>query len=541
MFGVESFGEYAFCEHVDTLPDTATFDAFLAEITSPRCWLLEIDAYTLVGGALVTLRYSTHGYRSQEADSPSLEFYDGRLQNPISVDRRITGKSGIGGIAEVYSEVSLDNSDHSWDELLETYAIDGRVARIYFGRFSDPLSSYGLLFTGMVARTVIGLERVELKLSDGRAKLDAAILNDTAYLGTGALEGGADLKGKPKPKGWGNCPNVPAVLVDSTKLIYQVNDGAISDVTMVYDRQILLTRGVDYASTTEMNANAPSANNFRVCKSDGYFRLGSTPAGQVTADLLGDATGGGYIDRVADIVQRILSQQVGLNNSEIDPASFVSLLSSQPSETGIWFGAGVVSAAQIIERLLGGIGAYGGFNRLGAFTVGLVGDPATVSFKDFDEVNIIRLTREPLPAPVEPMIWRAAVNYARNYTVQTDLAAAVTAARRTFAAEEFRTSKDEDAAVLTAHLLAKSYEVQEGVFADAAESLTEAGRMMDFWGDLTSPRRVFRMVTRPEALTCDIGKTIRVTHSRFGLSGGVLALVIGHAVKGSEMELLILC
>ena len=41
MFSGQSFGQFSFGEQDYTPPDTSAFEAFLAEVTSERCWLLE--------------------------------------------------------------------------------------------------------------------------------------------------------------------------------------------------------------------------------------------------------------------------------------------------------------------------------------------------------------------------------------------------------------------------------------------------------------------------------------------------------------------
>mgnify|MGYP001558303494 CR=1 FL=1 len=566
MFSGQAFSEFAFGEQEYTPLDTSEFQAFLDEITSPRCWLLELDAFPLApsgavssafgsaafgelgfsdasGGSsagVITLRFSTHGYTSQAADAPANTWYDGRLNDPVIVDRRITGRDGIGGLASVYAEVSLINVDGSLDELLTQYALDGRRARVLIGRTTDALADYGLVFSGVLASAVIGLDTVRLRLSDGAAKLTNTILNENAYLGTGALEGGADIEGKPKPMGYGHGYGIPAQLVDSAKLIYQVHDGLVSSVPNAQDRGIELTLGSDYSSIADLNATAPSAGTYRVCKdaSGSYFRLNSAPAGTVTCDALLDASLSGYVNTVSDIVLRILVEQVGLISTEIEPSSFVQLDTDAPAEVGVWVGTGRMTAAQLVDQLLASIGAFGGFNRQGAFSVGMITVPSGVPVATFTEEDIVEITREPLPAAVAPIIWRASVAYQKNYTVQKDLAAAVIAARRTFAAEEVRVSMSDDLAIQSRHLLAVEYANDAGLYALAADADTEALRLFTLW---SAERAMYRMKTRLKGMTCDLGKVIQIEHSRHGLAAGKPARVLGHTVRGAEVEMLVLC
>ena len=47
MFGGASFGEMSFAEYDHIEADNSAFRAFLARVSAPRCWLLEIDALSL--------------------------------------------------------------------------------------------------------------------------------------------------------------------------------------------------------------------------------------------------------------------------------------------------------------------------------------------------------------------------------------------------------------------------------------------------------------------------------------------------------------
>lgn len=573
MFAGGAFAEFGFCEHSYTPLDTSAFEAFLAEVTSRRCWLLELDAFSLavtggvssafadhgfgdagfsdaqdqaVGGER-TLRFATSGYTSQAGDTPASTFYEPRLLAPPLVDRQIAGRDGIGGLTTVYAEISLNNRDGGLDTLLRDYALDGRRARILVGRGQDPLTGedgdaladFGVVFSGVFQSAVIGEREMRVVLSDGSAKL-LRLVNEAVYAGSGGLEGGDDLKGKAKPAALGEVYNVAPPLVDSAKLIYQVHDGLASDVPAAYDRQVALTKGSDYASEADMNATAPSAGQYRVWKSStgSWFRLGATPAGTVTADVLGDATGS-YVDTTAEIVQRLLSQRAGLNNSEIDPASIGALTVAAPAPVGHWTGIEPQAVGEVVDSLLYGIGAFGGFARNGAFTVGLVADATGVTeAATYGPQEIVSVEREPLPASVAPIAWRVGVGWRRNYTVMTDVAASVTAARRTFAAEAQRVSSTEDAAIKSRHLLAVELGPVEAHYADEADAQAERDRLFALWG---VERQPYRVVTKMPALPRELGQVVRLEgYPRHGLASGVSARVLGQRIEGSRVELRVL-
>lgn len=551
MFGAEGFSEFGFSEFVDTPLDSAAFEAFLKEPDAERVWLLELDVFSLaavdgiagtfsgegfgemgfsegdstVVGSVSTLRFSSHGYTSHSTDSPAQVWYDGRIQDGITVDRRINSSDGIGGLTEVFAEISLLNLDGDLDLLTANYSLNGRAARVLIGRPTDALSSFGQVFSGVVQTATIG-DSVLFRLSDGMARLDVAI-NQTVYLGTGGNEGGADLTGKPKPKGWGKGFNVSPPLVDSGNLIYQYNDGASQDAPAAYDRQVALNKVV----------GAPAPGEYQVTASAGTFKLGGTPAGTVTCDEEGDNSGTGYVNTTADIIGRILRNQVGLTDSEIDPSTFGNLNVDAPAPVGIWAGTEMRTCRDVIGELLGNT-AFGGFSRRNTFTVGLVNAPDGSYVETYGTTEIQDIKRVPLPSPLEPIAWRTTVGYQRNYTVQNDVAASVTAARRTFAAQDQRAAKHEDTTIKSRHLLATEF-ATNALYRDQADAQTEADRLFVLWG---ATQRKLLQVTMIglNGMTRDIGQVIQLVYPRHGLTNGVAGVVLANQIKDFEVTLMVL-
>lgn len=544
MFSGEGFSEFAFSEHDADALDALTFTDFLELVTSPRCWLLEIDALstepntgvpgTFAGEAfgdmsfgeddddvvsgVVTLVFSTHGYTSHADDTPASTWYAGRIQTGITVDRRISAKTGVGGIATVFSELSLVNSDGELDTLASDYAIDGRPARVLLGDPDAARSTFGLVFSGTAGSPATGTGTMRLRLSDGSSVLDKP-LNQNVYAGTGGLEGGADLTGKYKPKAYGSCSNVPAVLVDAANLIYQVNDGAIDGVPAVYDRQTILTEV----------PGAPGAGQYQVTASTGTFKLGSTPAGTVTCDVEGDAVGG-YVETTADLIRRILVTQSGLYDSQIDSTSFDVLNDDSPATVGTWCGTEGRTTRDVIEELLGD-SAFGGFNRYGTFSVGQIKAADLVADRFYTEQEIGDIDRLPLPAALDPIVWRVIVGYQKNYTVQNDVAGSVTSARRTFASQEYRAAVAADATIKSRRLLAKEMDVR-ALYADEDDADDEAVRLFGVWG---GDRKIIQAALPISALTLDIGSFVGLMHRRFGLSEGATGVVLSHALKDTSI------
>ncbi len=549
MFAGASYGEYAYSEHAYTALDSDGFEAFLARGDARRCWILEVDAFALAsvearsgafadaafgelgfgdaeaGGApgVSTLRFSSHGYTSHASDTPARTWHDGRIAADPAIERSIAGRTGMAGLARASAQVALVNTDGGLDTLMRDYALDGRRARLLLGDPDGPLADFGVVFTGVVESAPVGLKRATFQLSDGLARLDVP-LNDTVYAGTGGDEGGADLAGKPKPVAHGAVFNVAAPLVDAAGLVYQVHDGAIQDVPAAYDRGVELTQV----------GGAPAGGEYSVDTATGLVTLGATPDGTVTFDVEGDAPAAGYVERTADIAQRLLAI-AGLASGEIEPLSFGRLNSDAGASVGQWTGAEPATVGERLGELLAGVGAFGGFNRHGAFEVGVLKAAAGAPVLELAADEILDLEREPAPEPVAPRVWRTLVGWQKNYTVQSDLAAGVTDARRTFAAEAFRVAESSDAAIRSRHLLAREYGPVPALYAEEADAQAEALRLFELW---SGQRAFFRVVTGWRALVADIGRVVKITHPRHGLALGRSGVVLRHAVSAGRVEIL---
>lgn len=503
---------------------------------------VDFDASRFADGALTAAMDTGEVWTVNQSGSPAAEivdegevfkgdpdsrvFYDGRVKEGITVERSIAGRDGIGGLTRVFAQVQLVNRDGALDNIARDYAIDGRRATLLIGPADGARSDFGNAFTGVVERVGVSTGDMTLVLSDGIAKLDRPV-NETAYAGSGGLEGGADLAGKSKPKCYGKVYNVAPPLVDSASLIYQVHDGAINDVPAVRDRGVALAKVV----------GAPGAGEYQVNAAAGTFTLGATPAGTVTCDVEGDAPAAGYTTKAGDIILRLLSGV--LTSTEINPTSFVMLNQDVPGPVGIWIGTEPRTIADAAGEILAGIGAFGGFSRSGAFTVGLVASPSGVSpAASYTEIEIGELERESLPAPVEPAVWRANAGYQKNYTVQNDVAAGATAAARTFAAQPLRIASAENPTVRSQRLLARDYGPAGAVFADQADADTEATRLLALWGGAPGMYRV--PLKRMDALLHDLGDVVELTHSRHGFALGKSARVLRTALRDTQVELVVI-
>ena len=186
---------------------------------------------------------------------------------------------------------------------------------------------FAIIFKGTGVGWVANEDLLRLAVVDKLAELNQPIQTNF-YLGTGGLEGGSDLTGKPKPLCYGECHNVPMVQVDAANLVYQVHDGAISSIDAVYDRGVALT-------VSPGGSPSPDAGEYEVTASTGTVQIGSSPAGLITADVKGDATST-YVNSVADIIKRLLEIRLSWNDQNFDSPAFATLQALNSATVGIW-------------------------------------------------------------------------------------------------------------------------------------------------------------------------------------------------------------
>jgi hypothetical protein len=211
-------------------------------------FLMELVAYAPLIEAAVTLRYSSPvGFITGPAETPANTLYEPRLLTPMPVKRDLFDSGATSGRSRIdYGDVELLNGDGALDALL-TYGY-GRAVTIRKGTVG---AAYPAGFTTIFDGTAIGVEgsgdRLRVKLRSGQLSLEQPF-QTTKYAGNNSLPAGLegvaeDLKGKPKPVCLGTVLNVAPPQVNTSKLIYQVSDGAVQSVDAVYDAGRALATG----------------------------------------------------------------------------------------------------------------------------------------------------------------------------------------------------------------------------------------------------------------------------------------------------------
>ncbi|UUX51810.1 hypothetical protein NUH88_08925 [Nisaea acidiphila] len=492
------------------------FDALVADPFSVRRYLAILEPYDPSVSATIPLYLSDHGFATEPADSPSNRYFDARLLSALSFERHLYRSGELGGRSVPgFGTLDVNNADGGLDHWRDL-AFDGRRVRLLLGGNDFRLAEYRTVFDGTAERIEFDDDRVRLHLRDLQVLFERP-LQENLYQGTGGMEGGAGLSGRTKPLCYGRCFHVPAVLVEGATLTYQVHDGPVGGIDAVFDSGVALTPG----------SSPPDPGHFSTDLAAGTFRLGSAPAGPVTADVRGDASAGAYVEDVGSLLIRIAMRAPGL--TDIDWTAFADLTIAAPMATG-FFASEATDLLAALDALADAAGAHFGFDRSGRFTAGRLDEPETEAAESFDETAILGLEREPAALP----FWRLRLGYGRHWRPlsEGESAASLGAGARTDLAEHFRYAETSDGAIRTRHRLARDLQ-QESLIATGADAAAEALRRLTLFGTARDLFRV-RVKTRPYSLA--LGTTILLRYPRHGLDDGRNLVLVGLAEDSAYDE-----
>lgn len=507
--------------------------------------VIEITAAIDAAGTLQTFYVSTDRFVTGTIDTPPNVAFDPRLIDPGTIGVHIFSDGRTGGATKLETgEIVLANADGGLDAWLN-YSWDGRAVTIRSGVDGAAYpGSWSTIFTGTIEAAEATYDKFIFRLRDKQLRLTLPVLT-TYYAGNNSLPAGlegvaGDLGGKVKPKCYGLVLNTSPLFVNTSKLTYQVSNGAVADIPAVYDSGVSITKGADFANSTLLQAAAPGAGTYVTCFAEGYFRLGTTPAGTVTADVTQGAAGANRT--VAQILKQ-LALDAGFSSGEISSADVTALDSAAAQVVGIWL-SGSETFLTAMDAIAASVGAWYGFDSTGLLRMGQLlapsGTPA-VTLYDYD--LIAGFERRP-PRDEGIPIWRCVLGYSKIWTVQTSgLAGAATAVYRGYAAQEYRTAEANDSSIKTQWLLAGTMTAlpdDPAVAADtsastlltsASDASTEAARRLTLYKarrDLFDAPVSLDLITA-NTLTLGAVIAVQLTSGRFGLASARSFRLIGIA------------
>jgi hypothetical protein len=356
--------------------------------------------------------------------------------------------------------------------------------------------------------------------------LDNPFLTDV-YLGTNVLPNGVegtadDIKGELKPWCWGTVTNVELKACNTSKLIYKANQGMGSgeQIYAVYDRGVALTAGADYTDQTDMEANAPMGGEYRVLKSSGYIRLGSSPAGQITVNMVKGSSGA--MRTIAQTMKAIFAYK-SLIPLEAD---VVALDAINSREVGAYYDK-EITISDALNRVSKSCGSYFYYDRTGQLRIGYFQDPAyAIVFNTLEEYQIIDI--EHIPTATNKPYAKYVASWRPVETIQSDndLAFSVSKAFSDSVKSHYRKYSYSVANAETNYNSNKVLQIVTRFYYEigASEQVT---RMLALY---SKQRRCFEVKISIEFFDFEIGSAFYLSHYRFGLSQ-LKCLLIGYSLS----------
>ncbi len=522
--------------------------------------LIEMTAAVDAAGSTTALRYSSGAeFMTRPTESPPNAVYEARLMTAGNYERHCWARGTTTGASQRgYGVVELNNSDGALDALLR-YGFDGQPITIRRGPEGGAYpDDFPAMFSGVMSRVTVDWQKASVLLLDRQSDMADKSYQGTKFDGSNSgatgVEGTAsDIKGNPKPKLRGTANNFAPPCANTSDLVYQIDDGTAKlpmTLTTVYDKGGALTVGTSRATLALLKSNTPSASHYDYYAGpDGwYFKLGSTPSGTITCD----ASEGAAADRtVAQIVSRIVSSEGGIPLADID--GIAALDAACPYEVGIWVGE-ETTVGQVVDAVLASVNGFLVDSRTGRMKLGRFVDPATlpsagtieewqikgaaaglkisgsndpgVGLRVSDGVNGGKAkyksgedTTAGLP------VYRALLEYDRNFTVQSDAdVAGVAQSRLAVLKEEYRTVDLSDRSILLKHKKAPEYTVTT-LLRSATDAAAEAARQLAL-------RKVASVIVEipldPEtAADFDLAQRVDLMLARFGFDAGIPLFILG--------------
>lgn len=489
------------------------------------------------GSGTKTLRFSTQGKMTIPSDTPANTYFEPRVVDPGNFERHLFSSGTTRGPVTVGTgDVVLASADsgHKGDTLdyLLGWAFDGyRIVIQTLTTVKQTVSLAKTLFTGSVEQLVTdnAYNQISLKIHDRLSDLNLPLLPNTfggttTAGGMGTADGNVDLAGQKKQRCWGTCFNVTAQVANAYDLVYLFSDGTVHSI-VAYDGGVALTNDGDVANLAALLAWTQVPGHYKTSLALGLLRLGGSPAFGLTADVTEGATSAART--AAQIVDRMLLS-FGISGGDIDGATVTALDAKNAAECGLLVTQNttcLTAATQVVDS----IGGYLVPDRNGVFQVGRFEAPSGAPVVSLDEDTIIGSSLQRIATGDDGRgipTWRVTVNYGFNNTVQKDtqLAGAVTDARRVFLANQWRTAADSDASVQTRHKLAVDVTLNS-CLAYESDAGTEATRCLTLHKVRRDAYRVGAMLDYGDA--ADLGSIVKLTSPRFGLGSGQLFVVIG--------------
>ena len=393
-----------------------------------------------------------------------------------------------------------------------------------------------VLMTGTMEQVLIGLDDIRIRTRDRQAVLEKPVQNDT-FQGKNVLPDGVDglddIKGQVKPDGWGRIKNAELICVNTVKNIYQLSSESIQSIAAIYDSGVLLSRGVQVVSVTDLLSTAPQIGQYNFVLSDvkgAFIRLSSAPSGRITSDFDGITRFTGWPSSASQIMRDILLSRSTLTADDLCEADFSAIHALRPWVCGLYVSEDS-SIPDLLDALATSCGCWWGFDRLGKVRIKPVMTPSgnpEVTFRTFDGSAVRDTDSDIISLDISATrdqgrgipYWRVRVGYDRCWTVQSSSDLAAAADRQIdFTGQDYRYVEKSDSEIKYLHPSSSDLLVQTLITASGdAESL--ASDLSGLYGQRRQIVKVTAEMSARIADKIDLGTVVSIKINRFGWDSG---------------------
>jgi hypothetical protein len=467
---------------------------FLEWLQSPSAVrMVLLEAQVNVAGDEVTRYVASRSYLTGPDETPANTEYLPLATGGLAFTEQVSlsGEAGLSG-----GDIELNNADGALDGWLGDVWMN-RPIKAWAGDPSWPRADFRLVYDGIIADVASpGRGAVNLVLRDKLQRLNTPVTE--AKLG-----GTTPNKDAILPVPFGECHNVAPLLTNPATLEY----GFLGAVESSFE---VRTNGKPIA--VALNDQA------------GRFNLTTDPfSTTITVSVQGDK-GGGYVPRIAPLVQRIATAYGKASDrftlADLDLANLAAFDAAHQQLVGLYV-ADRMNQAEAIQQLAASVGAQAVMSRTGQLRLVQValpaaGVPVDIGPAQMMQGSLRQVQRLPVVAAVK-------IAYDRNYTLQPSLTTSIPAEHADMYATEWMTVTAVDEAVRTRYRLTDDPPQIETCLKQDEDASAEAARRLAL---NKVQRTIYEFEGKPEMMMLELGQPVVLRNRRYGLQDGVPGVVV---------------
>ena len=489
---------------------------------------------TLIGkkadGSSKTFRQATKPYATLPSDTPANTEWGGLLIGVPDIQQTMQ-ETFEGHSQTTFGTLTLQNPRSPSDPTLgrldsdfgvNGYSIDGQNVTLEILGLGLAYANRGKVLQGVGGVHTCNGDTINIQLGDNIGSLakktshTALTVSEYANLPAGAV-------GKSKAIVYGKVLNHQPILISTATPLYLLAGHSINAVSAVRDNGVALVSDA---------SDPPAAGKYFVNKTatgGATIKLGSTPTGVVTVDLIGRLIAGTDAEdqKLGKVIEGLLTQEGGLVSGNFDTGALAIYQAQTTYSVGL-----VISEPtpiqDALDTLIRGVPSYFTMTREGLFYLARFTTPTEAAVLTLSKD--IKL-RAPARITYRSPTWKYSISYDTLEFTHDDgtLAGSVTLANKERFKTTFRTKQASDSAVLTNYPLAKERLIESRLTAEA-----DAATMASLYLTLFSVRRT--VVTASFdllPLSLKLGQVVDFSSPRYGLQGSWRVIGLKEQYQGN--------